>query len=114
MASHKLQRIESDMLKYLSNIILTETRDSILKTITLTDIKVSKDLYYAKVYFTSISDLSHEEITKEVNEAAPYLRGCLAKVIEIRNIPELNFVYDESIEYANRIENIIKEINNKE
>jgi len=113
MPSHKIERIESDILKYLNNIILTEARDELLKTITLTGINVSKDLGYAKVYFTSISDLSKKELERELKEAAPYLRKCLANVIEIRNIPELNFVYDESIAYATNIEKIIKEINDK-
>ena len=54
--------------------------------------------------------MTHKELEKEVNEAAPFLRGKLAKVIEIRNIPELKFVYDESIEYASKIEKIITEI----
>ena len=110
MANHKIARINSDVLKYLSNILMTETRDDLLKTITLTEVDVSKDLSYAKVYFTSISDLSHEEIEKEVNEASPFLRGCLAKVLEIRNIPELHFIYDTSIEYATKIEKIITKI----
>ncbi len=110
MANHKIERIESDILKYLSNIILTETRDELLKTITLTGAKVSKDLYYAKIYFTSISDMDHKDLEKEMKEASPYLRGKLAKVLDIRNIPELDFRYDESIEYATKIEKIISEI----
>lgn len=113
MANYKIARIESDILKYLSKIILTETRDEIIKSVTLTDIKVSKDLYYAKIYFTSILKVEHKDIEKEMNEAAPYLRGCLAKVIDIRNIPELKFVYDESIEYATKIEKIIEKIHDK-
>ena len=110
MANYKIDRIASDILKYLSNIIYTETNDELLKTITITDIDLSKDLSYAKVYFTSISDMGHKEIEKEVNEASPFLRGCLAKVIEIRNIPELKFVYDESIAYGNKIEKIITDL----
>ncbi len=110
MANHKIERISSDILKYLNNIILTETRDELLKTVTLTEVKVSKDLSYAKVYFTSMAEMSHKDIEKELNEASPYLRGHLAKVIEIRNIPELHFIYDESIEYANKIESIITKI----
>lgn len=111
MANHKIERIESDIIKYLSNILLTETDDEIMKTITLTGIEVSKDLSYAKIYFTSMMDCPHNDIVKEMNEAAPFLRGKLAKVIEIRNIPELKFVYDESIEYATKIEKIINDIN---
>lgn len=111
MANHKVERIASDITKYLSNILLLETNDKLLKQITIIDTVVSKDLGYAKVYFTSLSDLSHEKLEKEVNEAAPYLRGKLAHVLEVRNIPELKFIYDTSIEYAQNIENIIKEIN---
>ncbi len=112
MANNKIERIASDLIKYLSNILLTETRDELLKTITLTDAKVSKDLSIAKVYFTSLSEMDHKEIEKEMKEAAPYLRGKLAKVLEVRNIPELDFIYDETIEYASRIEKIIEDIHN--
>lgn len=111
MANHKVERIASDITKYLSNILLLETNDDLLKKITIIDTVVSKDLSYAKVYFTSLNDLPHEKLEKEVNEAAPYLRGKLARVLEVRNIPELKFIYDTSIEYAQNIENIIKEIN---
>lgn len=110
MANHKIERIASDISKYLSNILYTETRDELLKTITITGVDINKDLSIAKVYFTSISSLTKEDITKEINEASPYLRGCLAKVIEIRNIPELRFIYDESIEYGTNIERIISKI----
>lgn len=110
MSSHKIERIASDILKYLSNIMLIETDDELMKSVTLTQVNVSKDLSYAKVYFTSISELTHKEIEKEMNEAAPFLRGKLAKVLEVRNIPELKFIYDESIEYANKIEKIITKI----
>lgn len=110
MPSHKIERIASDIIKYLSNILLTETNDDLLKSVTLTEVKVSKDLSYAKVYFTSISDMSHKEIEKEMKEASPFLRGKLAKVLEVRNIPELQFVYDETIEYATKIERIINNI----
>lgn len=111
MANHKVERIASDITKYLSNILMLETNDELFKQITIIDVVVSKDLSFAKVYFTSLSELSHEKLEKELNEAAPFLRGKLARVLEIRNIPELKFIYDTSIEYAQNIENIIKEIN---
>jgi len=110
MANHKVERIASDIIKYLSNIMLTETNDDLLKSITLTEVKVSKDLSYAKVYFTSILNMPHKDVEKEMKEAAPFLRGKLAKVLEVRNIPELQFIYDETIEYATKIERIITNI----
>ena len=55
--------------------------------------------------------LQREAIEKEMKEAAPFLRGKLAKVLEVRNIPELQFIYDETIEYATKIERVITNIN---
>ena len=55
--------------------------------------------------------MEHKDIEREVNEAAPFLRKELAKVLDVRNIPELKFIYDTSIEYADNIEKIIKKIN---
>lgn len=111
MPSHKVERIASDINKYLSSILLIDTNDELLKNITIIDTKVSKDLGYAKVYFTSLLNMDHKDIEREVNEAAPFLRKELAKVLDVRNIPELKFIYDTSIEYADNIEKIIKKIN---
>ena len=114
MPSHKIDKISSDMARVISEILFTEARDELLKTITITGCKVSRDLGYAKVYFTSLSNLSKEKLEKEVNEAAPFIRGLVAEKLDLRHTPILEFKYDDSIEYANRIENIIKEIHEHE
>ncbi len=113
MPSYKISKISSDVREAISEILFEEARDELLKTITITDARVSKDLSYAKIYFTSLSNLDEAQLTKEVNEAAPFIRGKLAQKLNLRHTPELKFIYDTSIEYANRIENIIKEIHEK-
>lgn len=112
MANHKIQRISSDIQKYISNILLNETRDDLLKSITITGCEVSSDLSYAKVYFTSLSNMNHKDLEKEMKEASSFIRGKLSNMIELRHTPQLNFVYDNSIEYGNRIEKKLKEIKN--
>ncbi len=112
MANHKIQRISSDIQKYISNILLNETRDELLKSITITGCEVSSDLSYAKVYFTSLLNMDHKNLEKEMKEASPFIRGKLSSMIELRHTPQLNFVYDNSIEYGNRIEKKLKEIKN--
>jgi ribosome-binding factor A len=111
MPSHKIERISSDISKYISQIIANETRDEFLKSITITGCKVSNDLGYAKVYFTSLLNRDILELEKEMNEAAKYIRGKLSGMIDIRHTPELHFVFDKSIEYGKRIESIIEKIN---
>ena len=113
MPSHKLAKISSDIVRVISEILFEEAKDEILKTITITGCKVSRDLSYAKVYFTSLSNLDRKILVREVNEASSFIRGELAERIDLRHTPVLEFVYDESIEYAHNIENIIKEIKEK-
>ena len=107
----KQKKISSEIARCISEIIFEEARDSILKEITITAAEVSNDLSYCKVYFTSFSDLGHKELEKEINDdTAKFLRMKLAEKIELRNIPKLDFKYDESIEYGNNIESIINKI----
>ncbi len=110
MAGHKIAKISSDMARVISEILALEARDELLKTVTITGCKVSRDLSYAKVYFTSLSDMDRKTLVKEVNEASSFVRGEVAERLDLRHTPELEFVYDDSIEYANHIEDIIKEI----
>ncbi len=110
MSNYKIAKISSDMARVISEIIFSEAQDELLKSITITGCKVSRDLSYAKVYFTSLSDLDKKTLEKEVNEASTFIRGFVAEKLDLRHTPEITFVYDESIEYANKIENIIKEI----
>ena len=110
MPSYKIAKISMEVRQAISEILFESARDSLLKSVTITDAKVSKDLSYAKIYFTSLSDLSKEKIVKEVNEASTFIRGRLAQKLNLRHTPILEFIYDDSIEYANRIEKKLEEI----
>lgn len=111
----KQKRISSDINKALCEIILEETRDSLLKNITITGCEVTNDLSYCKVYFTTFDQDNMKNIEKELNdETAGYLRTKLASKIELRHTPRLVFKYDTSIEYGNNIENIIRKIHEDE
>ena len=114
MASYKIARIASEIEKEVSNILANEANDSLLKTVTVTGCEVTNDLSFAKVYFTSMSDLTKDELEKELDEAASYIRGELSKRIEVRHTPKLRFLFDTSIEYGKKIEDKIKELHENE
>lgn len=114
MASIKSKRIASEMTRVISEIILEEARDNLLKSVTITGCEVAPDLSFAKVYFTSLSELDHKSLEKEMDEAAPFIRTNVASKMDLRNTPKLKFVYDESIAYGDRIERILKEIHEEE
>lgn len=111
MPKYKIKRLASDIQRYLGEIFINETNDEIFKEITITGCDVTNDLSFCKVYFTSILDTDIKTLEKELNEAAPFLRGKLSAKIEVRHTPELKFVYDKSISYGEKIEKIIEKIN---
>ena len=110
MSSYKIPRLASEIERAISDILANEARDDILKTVTITGCNLAKDLSYAKIYFTSMSNLSKEEIEKEVNEASHFIRGRLSEKVDMRHTPELKFLYDESIAYGEKIEKIINDL----
>jgi len=111
MTNLKGEKVASLIVQEISKILLTEVQDKDLKNVTITYATCTNDLSFAKIYFTSLDDSNKEKIIKDMNNASSYFRKLLADRIEIRHIPELKFIYDESIAYGAKIEKIIEEIN---
>lgn len=107
----KGERAASEIQKEVSNILLTEARDEDLKNVTITFVKVTEDLSFAKIYFTTLDDKKRDKVLKDINNAAGFFRSLLAERMDIRHVPELKFIYDESIEYAKKMEKIINNLN---
>ena len=113
--SIKTERLGNMLHREISNILMTEVKDEDLKFITITKVDLSSDLSYAKVYFTVLDDEKKDTVLKDLNNAKGFIRNELIKrKIEMRKIPELSFVYDNSIEYGNKIEKIIEEIHKED
>ncbi len=110
----KGERVASDLMKEISQILLTEIKDEDLKNVTVTYATVTNDLSFAKVYFTTLDDHKREKVIRDMNNASSFFRSSLAGRLNIRHIPEIKFVYDESIEYGQKIEDIIEQINQEE
>ena len=108
----KIDRIASNFVKEISYILATEIRDDDIKFVTVTDCKVTNDLSFAKVYITVLDENKKDITLKALNDAKGFIRRTLADRVEVRHIPELEFVYDESIEYGKKIEDIIEDIHN--
>lgn len=112
--SIKIERIASELVKQISYILAMEIKDSDIKFVTVTDCKVSNDLSFAKVYVTVFDKDKKDSAIKALNNARGFIRRELANRIDIRHIPELSFVYDESIAYGKSIEDIIEKIHGED
>lgn len=105
----KIDRINNMILEQVSYILATEIKDEDIKFVTVTAVKTTNDLSFAKIYFTVLND-RRKETEEALNNARGYIRKLLADRIEVRHTPELSFIFDESIEYGKKIEDIIEKI----
>ena len=109
--SVKIDRLNNTFVEKISEIIHDEIKDSSIKMVTITDARVTNDLSYAKIYFTTLDD-DKKKVLNSLNKASAFIRTKLCEKVDIRKMPEINFVYDESIDYGKKIEDIIERINN--
>lgn len=110
MANIKIERLNHAFMEEISMILMEEVRDEDLKFVTITGCDITNDLSYAKVYFTVLDKDKKEKVLEDINNAASFIRGKLSERIEIRHTPELKFIYDDSIEYGEKIEKIIDKL----
>lgn len=107
----RTDRIAEAILRKLAQLIQQEITDPRLsKFVTLSAVKVAKDLSHAKVYFTVLND-DPVQTSVILNTAASYLRTQLARTVTLRTVPQLHFIYDESIEYGKKLSRLIDEVN---
>lgn len=109
---HRVERVSGLLIRELSDIIKNEVKDPrISEFVTITDVKVSKDLQSAKVYYSVVGDKKKEEATgKALNDAANFIRVKLKPRLTMRYIPNLKFFLDESFDNAEKIYGILKKI----
>ena len=109
--SIKTQRIANVLSKEISDILQNEINDKDIKFVTITACTVDTDLSLAQIYCTVFDLSKNDKCIHDLNEAKGYIKTLLAKrKLEIRKIPDLRFIYDESISYGKKIEDIIKKI----
>ena len=110
----KLERINSSLVEQISYIIAHDVKNPDINFVTITGAKVTSDLSLAKIYFMVLDQSKIKETLSALKDASGYIRHELRERIDIRQIPELEFVYDESIEYGNKIEKIIDKLHEDE
>ena len=83
-------------------------------TITVTEVKMSQDLKIAKAYVLPLGGKDTDEVIKKLKEYSFLIRKVLSKKIIMKYLPKILFAKDDSFEYAEKIENLIKQSNKQE
>ena len=108
----RLGRINEELRKEISNIITFELKDpNITGLISVTKVKITPDLKYAKVYVSILNAKNEEKTLNGLKDSSGFIRSQIAKTVNLRITPQLVFELDDSIEYGMKIDSIIKELN---
>jgi ribosome-binding factor A len=111
----RANRVGEQMKKELSDIIGRKIKDPRIGFVTVTDVQVSGDLQLAKVYISVLGDEEQRQNTlKGLAKAKGFIRSEIGQRIRLRKTPEISFEFDESIDYGNRIETLLHELNKDE
>lgn len=108
----RAERVGEQMKKELMDIINNKLKDPRVGFLTITDVQPTNDLSLAKVYLTVLGNDKEREATfKGLEKAKGFIKSEIGQRMRLRIVPDLQFEYDESIEYGNRIERLIQDLN---
>ena len=107
----RMSKIDEELRKEISTIISTELKNPHLTgLISVTNVKTTPDLRYARVYVSMINEKNRKQNLSILKQSSGFIRSGIAKKVNLRTTPELVFEFDESIEYGSKIDEILKDI----
>jgi ribosome-binding factor A len=115
MTSIRPERLAQFIKKEVADILLRKMNDNRIGFISLTDVELSPDFRYAKILYSQIgNDAEKKKTAKALNRAASFIKFELGKVLQIRVVPNLRFVFDDSLERGVNLVTKINHLNDNE
>ena len=103
----RMNKIEDLLHKEIASIIVTRIDNPDIKnTVTITDIKVSKDIRSAIVYFTTLIK-DYKKVEKSINDIKPTIKFYLSKNVHLKRIPDIKFIFDDTVIKGQRINKLL-------
>ncbi|WP_125982470.1 30S ribosome-binding factor RbfA [Loigolactobacillus iwatensis] len=116
MAHYRIGRVSQEIQKETTDILMKRVRDPRVQGVTITGVDVTGDLQQATIYYSILSDTAHdgEKAQQGLEKASGLIRKELGQRIRLYKIPELTFERDESVQYGNRIDQLIDQLHRQE
>ena len=115
MTSRRQERVNSLIMRELSDLLLRKVSDPRLRGVHLVSVDISPDFHLARIEYSFLNDaLKQEDVQKGLDSAKPFLRRELNKTIQLRVLPELAFFYDPSIKHGDRILELLRAVKPKD
>jgi len=101
-----------DLIKEeISSLLIRDIKDPRIGMLTITDVEVSRDIRTAKVFYTVGGDLSaRQQAQRGLESAVGFIRSSIAHNLTIKRVPELTFIYDNSLDYGQKIDLILEKL----
>lgn len=113
--SNRMERVNEELKKEISSVIDLKLKNpNITGIISVTKVKTSPDLKFARVYISILNSKSKKNTLEGLKNASGFIRSEIARNVNLRYTPELVFEIDDTMEYGAKIENILSEIMPKE
>jgi ribosome-binding factor A len=108
-------RVGEQILRFAAELLMTRIRDPRLKGVTFTGINLSSDLKNARIFFSILGskDEAKQALTG-LDSAKGFIKRALGSGLKLRNVPDIIFDYDETLETGNRLEHLFKRIQDEE
>ena len=106
----RTDRVSAQLRKELAVLVHAAVRDHALPSVSVSDVEVTRDMAHAKVFVTALQPERSAEAVKGLREAAKEIRYELARAVKLRHVPELHFVYDESLDRGEKIDRLLEQV----
>lgn len=111
MPFSRADRVSGLIQEVLSDLLKKDIHDPRLKMATITNVKMSRDLKLARVYFSIFGDSSKAQAAADGFESARgFIKRSIASKLSLRYMPDLKFFYDESFDYGSHIDELLRKI----
>jgi ribosome-binding factor A len=115
MSVPRTERLAEEIRQQASDVLGREVQDPGVGFVTLTRVTVTPDLQLARLYYTVLGDASARAATaKALGRIRPFVRRRLGERLRLRHVPDVQFVFDQSIAHQARVEELLQEIHARE
>ena len=108
-----MERVAERVRIELSTLLIRAVRDPAVSAVTITHVAMTADLQLARIYYTVLDGSNRREAARGLRRAKTYLRRAIGQRLQLRQVPELRFMFDETLDRQDRLAKIFTEIENQ-
>ena len=111
--STRMERVAERVRVELSTLLMRTVRDPAVSAVTITHVSMTSDLQLARIYYTVLDGSDRRDTARGLRRANSYLRRSIGQRLQLRQVPELRFMFDENLERQDRLAKLFTDIENE-